>query len=75
MENLNNLIQERAQYIDEQIQSFWVTKENAKEYHIDIVKSTTYDWDLWSTTYNWDLCCTSHMDEYKIYKLVWTFKA
>ena len=67
MINLNNLIEERAKYIDEQIQSFWVTKENAKEHHIEIVKSTTYNWD-WSYT-------SKDMDEYKIYKLVWTFKA
>ena len=70
MINLNNLIEERAKYIDEQIQSFWVTKENAKEYHIEIVKGkmvATKD-SMWYYT-------SKEMDEYKIYKLVWTFKA
>lgn len=42
---IDKLAKERADAIDDKIRSFWITEENAKNYHIDIQK--TNDWELY----------------------------
>ena len=64
---VEKLAEERSKAIDEKIKSFWITEENAKDYHIEIKLGETF-----KVTNN---MISKWGDKYFIYKkqYIWEF--